>query len=101
MGAEPIPSPTAEQVDALHHQFREELRRIFEQSTPATAPLACDFSLLTRVGVARRGADKMRHPGYAEKRLYFDGEDDLGEEEVERVREQRRLEEFHVLPARL
>lgn len=78
VGAAPIDAPTAAQVDALHAQFCAELRRLFEQH-------------------------KHRHPGYAEKRLYFDGEegDVASRIEAEELRERRRLEEFHVFPAKL
>ena len=78
LGAAPIDAPTAAQVDALHAQFCAELRRLFE-------------------------AHKHRHPGYAEKRLYFDGEegDVASRGEAEELRERRRLEEFHVFPAKM
>ena len=75
LGAEPIERPSAEQVDALHAQFCSELRRIFE-------------------------AHKSAHPGFAAKKLYLDPEA-AAEEDVEALRERRRLEEFHVFPAKL
>ena len=45
---------------------------------------------------------KSEHPGFANKRLYFDGED-VGEGEeaqLEEMKERRRLEQFHVFPSR-
>mmetsp|Transcript_45607 Transcript_45607/g.148372 ORF Transcript_45607/g.148372 Transcript_45607/m.148372 type:complete len:185 (+) Transcript_45607:568-1122(+) len=75
----PVEAPTAEQIDALHAEFTAELQRIFDTY-------------------------KGRHPGYSNKRLYVAGEDDVtrwGEEEVEAIRERRRLEQFHLFPAKL
>ena len=76
VGATPIAAPTDAQVDALHRQFCAELRRVFDTY-------------------------KAQHPGYADKRLFFDGEEIDDEAELEELRERRRLEEFHVWPARL
>jgi len=75
----PVEAPTAEQIDALHAEFTAELQRIFDTY-------------------------KGRHPGYSNKRLYVAGADDVtrwGEEEVEAIRERRRLEQFHLFPAKL
>ena len=75
---EAVPQPTAEQVDALHAQFCSEVRRIFDQY-------------------------KNQHPGYADKRLYFEDEVPLpSESEADREElRRRRLEEFHLFPAKL
>ena len=77
MNAVPIPSPSAEQVDALHTLFCAEIRRLFERY-------------------------KSERPGFANRRLYFDGEDAAEDEAlVEERNERRALEQFHVFPARL
>ena len=77
VGAAPIAEPTDAQISALHAQFRAELVRIFETY-------------------------KGRHPGFENKRLYFDDERDADEEEqLEARRERRSLEQFHVFPAKL
>lgn len=77
VGAAPIAAPTEAQVGALHAEFRAELRRLFETY-------------------------KSRHPGFAERRLYFDDERDPDDDEqLARVRERRSLEQFHVFPAKL
>lgn len=69
------------QVDALHAAYTLELARIFDTY-------------------------KAQHdPGFAHKRLYIAGADDetrtTGEDEVETIRERRRLEQFHLFPAKL
>ena len=76
MGARPIPTPTAEEVDALHAAFCVELRRLFERHK------ACD-------------------PHYADKHLYFDDEAFLDEDKVLQLRRRRRLEDYHLYPAKL
>jgi len=77
----PVPSPTPEQIDALHAQFCSELRRLFDEH-------------------------KASHPGFAHKTLHFedDDTDELRADEVralEAQRERRQLEEFHLFPSRL
>jgi len=79
VGAEVIKEPTQEQVDALHARFCNELIRIFDRY-------------------------KGEHPGFAHKRLHIAGtqSDDSDDDADEaRRKERRRLEQFHLFPAKL
>lgn len=78
----PPPPPPACQVDALHARFCDEIVRLFDTY-------------------------KHEHPGFARKRLYIagaEGGDETSQwdaEQVEAIRERRRLEQFHLFPAKL
>ena len=77
--AEPIESPSQEQVDELHARFCVELRRIFERYK------------------GEHSAD------FAQRRLYFEDEALQPEDEaLERTAEEaQRREQFHIFPQRL